>query len=61
MEEMVEMLIVMSREFHSKSTEVVIGDVAMGEGRLIVIAGPCSGESPGQTTQTKVAAVGRSL
>ena len=55
------MLIVMSREFHSKSTEVVIGDVAMGEGRLVVMADLCAVESPGQTTQTTVAAVGRSL
>ena len=61
MEEMVEMLIVMSREFHSKSTEIVIGDMTIGEGRLVVMADRCAVESPGQTTQTTVAAVGRSL
>ena len=39
------MLIVMSWEFHSKSTEVVIGDVAIGEGRLIVMTDRCAVES----------------
>jgi len=60
---MVEMLIVMSREFHSKSTEVVIGGVAIGEGRLVVMADPCAMESLEQVNQTATGpeAVGRSL
>ncbi|HYM69522.1 MAG TPA: 3-deoxy-7-phosphoheptulonate synthase [bacterium] len=42
-----------AREFHGgKDTTVWVGDVAIGGGRVVVIAGPCSVETRDQTLQT---------
>src|SRR5512136_1355050 len=35
-----------SREFKPESTEVFIGDIVVGGPRVVVMAGPCSVESP---------------
>ena len=44
-----------SREFQSGSTEVAVGDVAIGGERLVVMAGPCAVESLEQMSQTAIA------
>jgi 3-deoxy-7-phosphoheptulonate synthase len=42
-----------AREFHGgKDTTVWVGDVAIGGGRVVVIAGPCSVETRDQTLET---------
>ena len=44
-----------SREFQSNSTEIVVGDVTIGGGQLVVMAGPCPVESLEQMSQTATA------
>ena len=41
-----------SRVFHPEDTVVVVGDVAIGNGSLIVAAGPCAVESEKQLLET---------
>ena len=49
-----------SREFHPEDTVVQVGDVSIGGGELVVIAGPCAVESEDQvmTTARAVKAAG---
>lgn len=44
-----------SREFHAASTLVHVGDVTIGNGPLVVIAGPCAIESRRQLHETACA------
>src|SRR5919202_923370 len=52
-----------SREFHAQDTVIHVGDVAVGDGSLTIMAGPCSVESREQLfeTATAVAAAGATL
>ena len=52
-----------SREFHPEDTIVRVGDVAVGDGTLSVLAGPCSVESREQllTTADAVKAAGGTI
>ena len=52
-----------SREFHPEDTVVRVGDTAVGDGSLAVMAGPCSVESREQLleTATAVAAAGATI
>jgi 3-deoxy-7-phosphoheptulonate synthase len=44
-----------SREFHQEDTVVRVGDTAVGDGSLTVMAGPCSVESREQLLETATA------
>src|SRR4030065_1654256 len=50
-----------SREFHPQDTVIRVGDVAIGQGSVVVMAGPCAVESEEQvmTTPRAVKAGGR--
>jgi 3-deoxy-7-phosphoheptulonate synthase len=37
-----------SREFHSEDTIIQVGDVTIGEGHMVIMAGPCAVESEKQ-------------
>jgi 3-deoxy-7-phosphoheptulonate synthase len=52
-----------SREFHRLDTVIRVGDVAIGDGSLTVMAGPCSVESRAQLFETaeSVAAAGATI
>src|SRR5258708_16476280 len=41
-----------SREFHPADTKVQVGDVTVGNKRILLIAGPCSVESRSQILET---------
>ena len=41
-----------NREFHPKDTLIQVGDVTIGGKQIVVMAGPCSGESRGQLLET---------
>ncbi len=52
-----------NRKFHPEQTKITVGDVTIGDGSLVVLAGPCSVESEEQILEVaeKVKAAGASI